>query len=76
MSAKVIFQTIEHRQNGRGQNYAYTKFEVMSHDGSVAGEIGVPSASDQTVMLETKRRLRELLQDALADLDGFPLAAG
>jgi hypothetical protein len=76
MSAKIIFQSIENRQNGRGQNYAYAKFEIVSLDGSLAGEIGVPSANDQTVLLETKRRLRDLLQDALADLDGVPLAAG
>jgi hypothetical protein len=76
MSAKVIFQTIENRQNGRGQSYTYTKFEITSHDSSVTGEIGMPLANDLTVMLEAKRRLRDLLHDALTDLDGVPLVAG
>jgi hypothetical protein len=76
MSAKVIFQAIEHRQNARGQEDAFTKFEVISHEGSIAGEISMPSANTATVMLEAKRRLYDLLHDALIDLQGNPIAGG
>jgi hypothetical protein len=76
MSARVILGNIEHRPNARGEAYAYTRFEIMSHDGSIEGEIGVPLANDATVAAETKMRLRDLLRDALADLDRGPLKSG
>jgi hypothetical protein len=74
MSASIIRHSIERRPNAVAQDYAYRKFEIMSHDGSVTGEVGVPNANDATVMVETKRRLRDLLRDALTDLDRGPLA--
>lgn len=75
MSAKVIFQNVG-RGNDHGREYVSTKFEILGADGSIAGEIRVPLATDLTVVLETKRRLRDFLQDALADLEGSQLAAG
>ena len=76
MSAKVVFQKIEHRQSASGHECAYTKFQIMYHDGCIAGEISVAWPRTPTVMLETKRRLRELLLDALADLEGGRLPVG
>lgn len=77
MSANGSFLgNIEHRSNARGEAYAYTKFEIMSHDGPVVGEIGVPLANDVAVVAETKKRLRDHLRDALADLDAGPLKSG
>jgi hypothetical protein len=65
----------ETRPDGRGQDFTYTSFEIMSHDGSVTGEVGVPATQPHTVLMETKRRLRELFRDALKELDAGPLGA-
>jgi hypothetical protein len=75
MSAKVIFQSVQ-RQGEHGREYASTKFEILGFESSMAGEVRVPLAGDLTVLLETKRRLRDLLHDALVDLEGDQLAAG
>lgn len=74
MSVRIIFGNPETRPNGRGQDFTYTSFEIISHDGSVTGQVGVPAAQPHTARMETKRRLRELLTDALKELDGGPLA--
>jgi hypothetical protein len=76
MVARIIFQGIKREKNAMGRPMAYLAFEIASHDGSVTGQVGVPDANDATVMVEAKKRLRELLRDALKDLDSGPLGSG
>ena len=73
MSARIIYGNPEIRLNSRGENYTYTSFEIMSHDGSVKGEVGVPFGQPHVVLMETKWRLRDLLKDAVTDIDRGPL---
>jgi hypothetical protein len=73
VSVRINYGNPETRPSGRGLDFTYTSFEIMSHDGSVTGEIGVPAAQPHTALMETKRRLRELLTGALEELDRGPL---
>ncbi len=77
MPVRIKFGHPETRPSGRGQGFTYTtytSFEIISHDGSVTGQVGVPAAQPHTARMATKRRLRELLTDALKELDGGSLA--
>jgi hypothetical protein len=59
MVARIIFQGIKRETtNAMDRPLAYLAFEIVSHDGSVTGQVGVPDANDATVMVEAKRRLR------------------
>ena len=73
MAARIFYWPPETRPNGRGQDFTYTAFEITSRDGSVKGEVGVPAAKPDIVLMETKRCLRELFEDALTELDRGPL---
>jgi hypothetical protein len=67
MSLSIVFWPPETRPNGR----TYTSFEITNDDGSIKGEVGVPAGQPDFVLLETKRCLRELFEDALTELDGW-----
>lgn len=70
MLATINFSLPERRKNSQGESYSYIKFEIISHDGTVSGEIGVPFAvDDNLVLLEAKWRLKGLLKEALNDIE-------
>jgi hypothetical protein len=69
MVARVAVSKITRGLGRTGQQMAFVEFAIESHDGQFALNIGVPDGEDTAVTQEAQNRLKDVLRDALAELE-------